>query len=365
MRLRLPFSFLASGCGRTSRSAGSVVLLLGALVVVPWTRAQTVTILNASYFGTGLEVGDTVEVYIEGAAPNAEVTVVANGGSPYSYGYTDGYGNWSNSSELEAGAVRSWTEYWYVNGSAMTPKNYDSVYLRWAPNLPDFSVYANYSGTNCPAQSTAGIQGCGSGTALHWESTPVEYNSTSSIISTGDVDAAVSNWADVQSRLTFVDSDYYISIVIQDGATEDNANGATFTYGLCNSPCYDYIDQCTSACTDAAGVDYAYINLNDTVIETAATYLGATVATLAELTVAHEFGHALRLSHAAATNYICSEVKSVMYPSMSVLYGCGVTAPNTGCDGSVINSTINPSAPPTCLPAGGDWCYEYPEDACT
>jgi hypothetical protein len=61
----------------------------------------------------------------------------------------------------------------------------------------------------------------------------------------------------------------------------------------------------------------------------------------------------------------CSEVSSIMYSSASVLFGCGVHQPTTTCDGSVLNSTVYPTAPPTCTPVDSEWCYDAPPYSCS
>ena len=58
-------------------------------------QGQTVAISNVFHPGTGLEPGDTVGISISGATPGGSVTVIANGGTLYLYGYVLPNGTWS------------------------------------------------------------------------------------------------------------------------------------------------------------------------------------------------------------------------------------------------------------------------------
>ena len=71
------------------------VFVASLLMGVHMIQGQTVSLRNLSAPNTKLEVGNTVEVRITGAAPNGTVTVVENGGPPYTFGTTDLFGNWS------------------------------------------------------------------------------------------------------------------------------------------------------------------------------------------------------------------------------------------------------------------------------
>lgn len=76
--------------------------------------------------------------------------------------------------------------------------------------------------------------------------------------------------------------------------------------------------------------------------------LNANVSTFTTYVLAHELGHALRLGDEQDSNFICSEAQSVMYPSGSVGWGCGVIAPKS-CDPTGINS-VYPSTVQSCNP---------------
>lgn len=318
--------------------------------------AQTVAISNVSYPGTGLEVGDTVGVTITGAAPNGAVTVVANGGSPYYFGTTDGSGYKFIPSTITSSDVGSWSEVWYVNGVALTVVNPNS-YLPYAPRLPNFNVYANYTQTNCPNQSAASY--CPSSPQLSvWKYSPISYYSYSSTISSSDASAATGNWNAVQSRLSFSKNTYAATEIVDESGGTVNAN--TYIIGGGCDSCYGYIDLCSSIspgeCVNDSGVYGAYIELYPSVISAAASALGTTTELAATITVNHELGHALRLADITPQNGICSEVQSIMYGSLSMLYGCNMRGPNTSCDGNVLSNDVYPSSLATCQQVGTNYC---------
>ena len=130
------------------------VLFLAMCLLSPAARAQTVTIRNVSFPFTALEVGNTVEVKITGAAPNGTVGLSHSGGPPVTMGTTDGSGNWSITAVEEPIHVGSYHQTWLVNGVPLTPQNADGFLLPFAPKLPAFIVYANFVGSNCPPSST-------------------------------------------------------------------------------------------------------------------------------------------------------------------------------------------------------------------
>jgi hypothetical protein len=76
---------------------------------------------STSRGGTALQVGDTWTVSIQGATPNAAVTVSGSmpGGtySGSSMGTTDGNGNFSKSGTFDTSTVGSWQETWAVGGA--------------------------------------------------------------------------------------------------------------------------------------------------------------------------------------------------------------------------------------------------------
>lgn len=310
----------------------------------------TVSLRNVSYPYTRLEVGNTVEVTITGAAPFGTVTVVENGGSPFEFGSTNGFGDWSTTGVETAGYVGSYNQRWYVNGVEMTPNNPDATYLPFAPRLPSFNVYTNFVGSNCAAQSTVSA-GCGaSNNARHWIWTPVMYRSTSSLPAS-NVSGAVSPWNSIQSKLSF-STDPYEDVLISDGSA-GGANGVTSVYGQdCNTGCYNNMQLCngqsTNQCFNAAAMYYATVVLDPSVISTAASFNGTTFAAFGQMTLTHELGHALRLADIAPVDGKCSEVQSIMYGSGSMLWNCGVRNPNSSCDASSIN-TVYPSAAYYCI----------------
>ena len=326
-----------------------------ACVSVYSVDGQTVAIYNSSHPLTSIEVGDTVQISIEGAATNGTVTVVFDGGGPYFEGYTDGTGSFLVSTAETSYYKGAHAEYWYVDGAAMAPNNPNATYLPYAPALPSFTVYDNYFASNCPAQSTS-TSGCGTGNMpQHWIWTPVTFYSTSSMVSNSSASAEAGNWNDVQSRIDLTNESDPLDIWIYDVTSlpDNTDNALTTTYGQdCNDPCYGYLDDCNGACANSASVYYVNIELNSTTIAARAPYLGLTTSEYAAVVLEHELGHALRLGHTTMNNYkvavVCSEVQSVMYPSGTGLVGCDLTTPNS-CDVGGIDA-VYPSAPGYCTP---------------
>ena len=152
-------------------------------------RGQSVAIRNVSHPNTKLEVGNTVEVKITGAPPGGTVTVVENGGSPFTFGTTDGSGDWSVSNVETSGYIGSYNQ-GYVNGFPLTPLNPDATFLPYAPRLPAFQVYGNFGGSNCPGGTTSST--CGG--AVPWIYSPVAYRNNSASVDAPTVASAASAW---------------------------------------------------------------------------------------------------------------------------------------------------------------------------
>ena len=258
-----------------------------------------------------------------------------------------------------------------MNGSAITPTGNPAPdgnggsYLPWTPLLPAFNV-ADNSSTSCPPPSVSTNNTCGGGQAQHWIWSPIAYYSTSSLVSSGTLATVAGEWNGVQSKINLTTGSYsYYDVGITDlSSLPNNADGVTISYDAACDPgvCYNHIDQCNGACYNSAAVFGIEIELNSTDIPNQAPYLGVSTATLAQQTVAHEIGHAFRLSEqVSAPNGTCSQVQSVMYPSASALSLCGITAPNS-CDASGIN-TVYPSA--VWILRSGRRNYCYMPDTCS
>ena len=279
-----------------------------------------------------------------------------NGGSPFTFGTTDGSGNWSVSNVETSGYIGSYNQVWYVDGSPLTPINPNATFLPYAPSLPAFQVYGNFGGSNCPGGSTSST--CGG--AVRWIYSPVSYRNNSASVDAPTVANAASVWTTAAGGKISVTGPGPLSQVdlsIYNGSSlPGGANADVLSYGYnCGARCYNLRNECTTPknCHNANGVYYTDMRLDISAITTQASYLGTTFATLVPMVVKHEMGHVLRLGHAAVGDGKCSDVQSVMYPSASVLWGCGVTSP-TACDTTGIN-TVYPTAAPYCAP-GANYC---------
>ncbi len=339
--------------------------ILGIAVALP-AFCQSVTLRNVSFPLTGIEAGNTVAIDIAGAAHFGSVTVVQNGAAPFFFGTTDGSGAWSISALETAADVGVYNQVWYVNGVPLAPANANATYFASAARLPDFNVYANWVGSNDPAISNAKA-GCGgaSGSLLRWGWSPVTFLPNSSV-SASVISSSAGAWNGIQSKIS------YSSTVSarQDVIASDNNTLGTTVYGAtdvysedCLS-CLNYIDQCTGGCLTASTVFHAEIGINITEMNTARNLYSPALSldNFAAPLIAHEFGHALRLGHTAFSNGTCSEVKSIMYPSASVIRGCGVFAP-TSVDVGVIN-TMYPSAVASCPATQSNYCF-VPSATCS
>jgi hypothetical protein len=281
----------------------------------------------------------------------------------YSVGNTDSSGNAMITSYASSvTSPTSFTEYWYVNGvGPLAVVNPNATYYPYAPALPTITVYPATTASNPTAASTASYA-CGSTTSLvtgdatSWVVSPVQYYSTTSQVSDSVVQTQAGYWSGLGGAPQLTYSSSYVSVIIQDGSTANDANGQTFAYGGQCSGCLGYTNNCNGGCTSAAWAWIVYINLSSSQISDTASAIGASDADIATVTVAHELGHALRLGHANPGTGGCSWVQSLMFPSATVLWGCGVTTP-TSLDSSALNG-VYPSTPPYCEPAY-NYCIDH------
>lgn len=105
--------------------------------------------------GTSLQVGDTWQVSITGATPNAPVT--ASGSMPGSsfsgsaMGSTDGAGNFSKSGTLDSSSVGAWQESWAVGGASSGSISFSVA----APITPAGQTIIQSSGAQSVPSATA------------------------------------------------------------------------------------------------------------------------------------------------------------------------------------------------------------------
>jgi hypothetical protein len=329
------------------------IVLFGLLA---WSSldAQIVSLRNVSYPGTALEVGNTVEVKITGAAPFASVTVVQNGDPPFFFGTTDGLGSWSTTAVEQQSNIGLYTQTWYVDGVAATPLNPSATYLASAPRLPSFSVYSNYVGINAPPISTI-VNVCtgSSGISTKWIWSPVAYWSTS-VFGNSVAQEAATRWNSTQSKLTLTNSFIGGDIEIYDATLSSNVYASTVKFNQsCNPGCYGYRNDCNGTCFNSSALYYADIQMNQAVITDAAPHLNTTPNAFAAAIIAHELGHTLGLSHPFLGVGRCSEVQAVMFPEGGLMFACGKTSP-TGVDLGAFNGLYS-SFVPFCS-IGGSYC---------
>jgi hypothetical protein len=286
----------------------------------------------------------------------------------YSVGSTDSLGNATIFSYVPAvTSPTNYTEYWYVNGvGPLTVINPNATNYPYAPALPTITEYPVATVSN-PAAPSVYSYVCGqtspservTGDATSWVISPIEYYSTTSQVSESVVQTQAGYWSGLGGAPQFTYGDAQLMLLVQDGSTNNDANGDTYAYGGQCSACLGYVNNCNGGCTSAAWVWGVIINLSSAQISDTAGALGATDTDIATVTVAHELGHALRLTHSGIGTGGCSWAQSLMFPSATVLWSCSVTTP-TSLDSSALHG-VYPSTLPYCEPVDnycntGDSC---------
>ncbi len=193
------------------------------------------------------------------------------------------------------------------------------------------------------------------------------YSGGSSLLQPADVDAAVMDWNNAQGR---------VPLTAQVGAPNDlqisdkplnqqYIYGLTTVFGMtCNSICLNKIATCNGVslgCANSSAIYYVTVNLDTNEIANLANGLSSagfstSSSELAGITLRHELGHALSLGHPLVMTRTCSATQSIlMGNSGSIKSVCGVTVPNTSCDGAVLNNVYS-SSPGYCSPSDTASC---------
>lgn len=307
-----------------------------------------------SYPYTTLEVGNYVQVLITGATPGGVVSVVQNGGAPYTFPVAvDGSGNWSTSAQETGDYVGDYYQTWYVNGVALTPSDPYAQYFSYGPQLPSFSVSAGYFPSSPGVD--IGVNACGGpqNVTAKWAWSPVSIYTNSSYGSSV-INGAAQQWnvatnSIVSFRLS-TENPPIEDILVSDGTLPTNIYGQTAPYSNACSQCYNLLDRCNGACLNSTSLYYANITLNTSLINSAAHGLGWDHTTEASAILGHEFGHTLQLDDVRIQYGVCSEVASVMTIIADL---CAVYTP-TSRDVTVVNGNY-PNSPGYCV-AGGNYC---------
>ena len=339
-----------------------LILWIAFVFLLQSAQAQTVTVKNLSAPFTTLEVGNWVEVEIINAAPNGLVEVIYPGQPPAPLGNTNASGYFYLTAQEGTQHVGIHNQTWTVNGVTVSPVNPDMSYFPYAPRLPEVIVEANHVGSLC-APSSTNQSVCGSSTSgRRWLWSPVTIWPYTSYVSQSAADSASNKWNAIQSRIDFSNNwgsrqDVSLFTDISIGSRL----AITFTRGSDCSTCTGFKLDCPSGvCVTDDAVQSVAVFLNSTRINANATLQGLPQSTVLARVLEHELGHALRISESTTTsiaNGTCSQVQSIMYPSLSVLLGCGASGPTTSCDTGSIN-TRYPISPPIC-PAS-----TFPPPAC-
>lgn len=332
------------------------------LAISPLYAQGKVSLKNLSRPFTSIEVGNIVELRITGAAPNGVVTVVQNGQAEYTSGTTDASGNWSTTAEETQAYVGIYKQIWKVNGVALTPDNPDLTWFLFAPTLPDFEVFSQNvpSSANDPIRlSSDQYRTCGAPqTESRWIWSPVTYSSNSSWYPSA-AGTAAGRWNSViSSKMSFSPNSEVVDIIVADGNVGGQATGGTVIYTAgCNSGCYRKQPTCGTGCFNEFSIYRVDVYLSTVPINYYASAMGVQRADLAATTATHEFGHLLQLDHPAQAWARCSDVLSVLYPSIYPKFSCGITSP-TERDVRVFASVY--PTPLTVCPIDPNYCSSSP-----
>ena len=154
-------------------------------------------------------------------------------------------------------------------------------------------------------------------------------------------------------------------VQISDATLGQYRYGLTTVFGMrCNPDCLNKIAYCNRVslgCANSSAIYYVTVNLDTNQITNLANGLSlagfsTSTSELADMTLRHELGHALSLGHPFIQTRTCSATQSIlMGNSGSINAVCGVTVPNTSCDGASVNQLYS-SMPGYCDPTAPDSC---------
>ena len=112
-----------AGCYTQTWAVAGVAAPTLSFCVQPLPSPTLSLSVNGPQSGSTYYVGDSFTLNVSGA-PNAPVTVAGPGGTPYTFGYTDGNGNWSVSGSWSPANIGCFTQYWSVAGMPAPPLSF-------------------------------------------------------------------------------------------------------------------------------------------------------------------------------------------------------------------------------------------------
>ena len=152
-----------------------------AFCVQPLPAATLSLSVNGPQSGSNYYVGDSFTLNVSGA-PNAPVTVAYPGGTPYTFGYTDGNGNWSVSGSWSPANIGCFTQYWSVAGMPAPALSF--CVLAPPPSISGISPASAAIATPVTITGTnfGATQGTGTVTFNGTAATPTSWSATSIVM---------------------------------------------------------------------------------------------------------------------------------------------------------------------------------------
>lgn len=283
--------------------------------------------LKVKHAGSGpYYPGETYELIVSGG-PYLPVRVSKNGGPITEVGYTNSSGKWTMYGQWNASHIGSHQEQWYVD---CVPANILHYSIVNPPPPPCPKLWGDY----------------------YWIWSPVEVVNQSSTPSSV-VAAAMGGWNSLPPQITLQASTQWHDLAIEDGSLDDGVLGEIDMLTQWHAGCAGYTDSC-GGCMMSHMFFAGTIKLDQTQIAEARFWFNQThsVAWVQEMTLSHEFGHALGLDHLDADPQPlrCPLVKSIMNGWSQALLTCHVKSPVSPCDSNALSARYPVPPQPFCAP---------------